>query len=341
MIRAAEDGRYFEMKKIWIAGFALFVTGSCLGMDLHKREFFHAIKHGAEGMLTLRVLDDEGYPVNAADIQVNFPTPLFPQKETKWITDTNGFCVLKGIATDDIVYSIKKSGYYETRGSYAFSRQKMPMVIDGKWQPWNSTNTVILKPVKNPVPMYVREIDVLIPVLDHPIGFDLKKGDWVSPYGGGVRSDFLISFSKERRAKNDYDLNITLGFLNQGDGIQEIEIENPKNSNLRMPYEASLVGYQTNWISHAGQRPESGYFGTLVSDETKNYFYRVRTVMDENGEIKSALYGKIYGAILFDVRGSETASLMFKYYLNPTPNDQNIEFDPDKNLFGGRDRFAP
>lgn len=24
---------------------------------------------------------------------------------------------------------------------------------------------------------------------------------------------------------------------------------------------------------------------------------------------------------------------MFTYYLNPTPNDRNIEFDPKRNLF--------
>lgn len=48
------------------------------------------------------------------------------------------------------------------------------------------------------------------------------------------------------------------------------------------------------------------------------------------GNIISAQYGKIYGDFL-----------AFTYYLNPSPNDRNVEFDPDQNLFGGRDRFAP
>jgi hypothetical protein len=47
----------------------------------------------------------------------------------------------------------------------------------------------------------------------------------------------------------------------------------------------------------------------------------VRTVLDEMGNIKSAHYGKIYGDFM-----------QFKYYLNPTPNDRNIEFDPKRNL---------
>ena len=108
-----------------------------------------------------------------------------------------------------------------------------------------------------------------------------------------------------------------------------------------MPHEAPLSGYQTNWVSHAGQRPDTGYFGPLGSDDTINYFYRVRTVLDENGKIKETYYGKVHRN--FRVRSSlrEDPKIIFTYYLNPTPNDRNIEFDPDKNLFGGRDRFAP
>jgi hypothetical protein len=35
-----------------------------------------------------------------------------------------------------------------------------------------------------------------------------------------------------------------------------------------------------------------------------------------------AHYGKIYGDFM-----------NFTYYLNPTPNDRNVEFDPKRNLF--------
>ncbi len=43
--------------------------------------------------------------------------------------------------------------------------------------------------------------------------------------------------------------------------------------------------------------------------------------MDERGNIVSAHYGKIYGDFM-----------QFSYYLNPTPNDRNVEFDPKQNL---------
>jgi hypothetical protein len=45
--------------------------------------------------------------------------------------------------------------------------------------------------------------------------------------------------------------------------------------------------------------------------------------------VKSALYGKIAGPISCGAQGY----IEFTYYLNPTPNDRNMESDPTKNLF--------
>ncbi|MCW5550774.1 MAG: hypothetical protein KIS67_01275 [Verrucomicrobiae bacterium] len=56
-------------------------------------------------------------------------------------------------------------------------------------------------------------------------------------------------------------------------------------------------------------------------DPSRNYYFRANTVLDENGNVKSALYGKIYGDFM-----------QFRYYLNPTPNDRNVEFVPKRNL---------
>ncbi len=46
--------------------------------------------------------------------------------------------------------------------------------------------------------------------------------------------------------------------------------------------------------------------------------------LDEHGNVKSALYGKIYGDFM-----------QFVYYLNPGANDRNVEFDPKHNLLTG------
>jgi len=63
------------------------------------------------------------------------------------------------------------------------------------------------------------------------------------------------------------------------------------------------------------------------------YFIRVRTELDQDSNVKSALYGKIAGNFRFYAGTiAPTSGMGFDYYLNPTPNDSNVEFDPKKNL---------
>ncbi len=54
----------------------------------------------------------------------------------------------------------------------------------------------------------------------------------------------------------------------------------------------------------------------------------MRSALDQQGNVVSAHYGKIYGDFM-----------QFTYYLNPTPNDRNIEYDPKQNLLGGIQSF--
>jgi hypothetical protein len=63
-----------------------------------------------------------------------------------------------------------------------------------------------------------------------------------------------------------------------------------------------------------------------------NYFFRVRTKLDQKGRPISGLYGKIDGDIRLDAINSQTCILILKYYLNPTPNDRNLE-SVKRNLF--------
>ncbi len=58
-----------------------------------------------------------------------------------------------------------------------------------------------------------------------------------------------------------------------------------------------------------------------MNNPDRNYYFRVRTVVDDRGNIVSAHYGKIYGDFM-----------QFSYYFNPTPNSRNVEFDPKQNL---------
>jgi hypothetical protein len=72
-----------------------------------------------------------------------------------------------------------------------------------------------------------------------------------------------------------------------------------------------------------------------------SYYFQVRTILDDSGNVIKARYGKMYGDTpysimqgpkFFDAKGQKTAKLKISYYLNPD-GTRNLEFDPKKNLF--------
>ena len=129
-------------------------------------------------------------------------------------------------------------------------------------------------------------------------------------------------------------------FPNEGDGLREIVAKPVSENSLRLPYEAPQAGFSAEWKREIISKSD-GTRQNLEPRTDQNYMFRIRTVLDKNKEVKSALYGKIYDDINYYGYIADKVTLVFTYYLNPVSNDRNIEFDPDKNLFGGRDRFAP
>jgi hypothetical protein len=139
----------------------------------------------------------------------------------------------------------------------------------------------------------------------------------------GEAGDIVFSHVRVQKSPLDYEYTLKLTFSNRGDGIQEFDVPlEQRGSALRSPHEAPEQGYQPKLtrvnVSHPPETARMDY------DPKRNYFMRVRTALDEHGNVKSALYGKIYGDFM-----------QFSYYLNPTPNDRNVEFDPKQNLLHG------
>jgi hypothetical protein len=126
----------------------------------------------------------------------------------------------------------------------------------------------------------------------------------------------------------DFDYTLTVSFSNKGDGIQTFESPYLKTSAFKSPRMAPEDGYLAVWLQTRSRKPGRPVEGNMDIEGKRNYFFRVRTVYDEKGKIKSALYGKIYGDFM-----------SFTYYLNPTPNDRNMEFDPKQNLFKNLESF--
>jgi hypothetical protein len=91
---------------------------------------------------------------------------------------------------------------------------------------------------------------------------------------------------------------------------------------MRMPHHAPLEGYlrEHQWEKSPNFTPPP--------DEKLGFFIKTRIKTDESGNIISAHYAKIIQDLEIDIRGR----IKFTSYFNPTPNDTNLEFDPNKNL---------
>jgi hypothetical protein len=268
-----------------------------------------------EWKVTVRVIDNAGNPVPNATVGIGYSTNGEPTG-IHLLTDTNGLCVASAKGSVIGGYRVEKAGYYFTW----FPGTRFATYTNDQWQPWNPMVEIPLKRIVKPIPMYAKRVVQGLPALDESIGFDLTAGDWVTPRGKGQRADIIFKKAYSETSSSVYYSKIEVSFPNPGDGIQSFQVNHPINqgSALRSPYEAPEKGYlpQLSREISAGHGPSKFEY-----DENRNYFFRVRTVLDEKGNVTSALYGKIYGDFM-----------RFVYYLNPTPNDRNIEFDPKQNL---------
>lgn len=305
---------------------------------------------------TFRVVDDSGKAMTGALVRVTtfsrwVPGREFGRDEYEKIegnTDTNGVVVLAlpsktGKLTYQVVpaeetsdgVTMKVNGmtcYMSGSGVLRFAEQ-----AGGKWQPLNSVVDIVIKRVLNPIPMYARSWDdgqLVIPAYNVPLGFDLMKSDWIPPYGHGETADFIFRLDCQLGEVTPdkvqyFDATFTLSFSNDGDGIQEVIVPVLDVSRFRLPRFAPESGYVSNLVQHAFEHRDASHY---ERNEKQNFIYRVRTKKNGGGQIVSALYGKVAGPFSFGVYVSN-AKLKFRYYLNPTPNDRNLEFDPKRNLF--------
>ena len=281
--------------------------------------------HGGLATFELTVKDDQGKPVLGAKTTAGFWQPRGGASFDEGSTDAQGKSTLSGEAWMDGIYSIKKEGYYETRGEATF---QAPIVGFSfferrRWLP--VVRTVTLKKVRNPIPLVVHGHPEL-PVVrfDKPIGLDLEAMDWVYPDGNGKYTDILVTFHADatRIAQTPWAPveNISFDFTNPGDGLQFHKTD--MWSDLRSAYCANVsLPFESRVILHCD--------GQGHAFRVENYLIvRVRSQKNETGEIISANYAKLYGGL--SVR--EGKLRIMAVYFNPRPNDTNLEFDPERNL---------
>jgi hypothetical protein len=281
--------------------------------------------------LTIKVIDETGKSVDGARVGIGFTKYLhWSSKEIPVIGFSDGDGKFSASAKADgyLGFNVLKDDYYKSTGSYKFKEAK-----NGKWEPWNPEITVVLRKKENPIPMYARNTQfskpMIVPAVDKELGFDLIEYDWLPPYGKGQTSDFI--FKLERKFINDRDFHVmlTIAFPNKFDGIQQHREDRRNGSMFKLPRFAPESGYLSKIILRKTMTPDKGITGTMKED--MNYFFRVRSE-EQDGKLLRAMYGKIHGDFDVDPRGTDTAIIIFKYFLNPDYT-RNMEYG--ENIFKG------
>ncbi len=303
--------------------------------------------------ITIKVIDEQGNPVEGAEAGLVLETPKGIGQgwgtDTVWvpgITDDEGFFTGEGATGPYVTLSAEKDGYYGVGSKFSQFTDVTGIFGFRKYKPWNPIIEVVLKKIINPIPMYaVRRSDggqvrpAVMPVIGRFIGFDLMENDWVVPHGLGTHRDFLFKVDIDRAVSiRDYDVTLTLKFSNPKDGlIKYTPNTNKGRSVLRFPYHAPVMGYVDELVHHNESKPGEIEIGVSGNpDYDTNYFFRIRTELDDEGNVIGGLYGKIHGQIQIGNQAwlhDGKPNIYFDYYLNPNNNDTNIEYDLEKNLF--------
>ena len=289
--------------------------------------------------ITVRVVGEDGVAISNANVHIGFP-----QGGNAWVgqgkhqvfhgsSDTNGCYTAEARSEMSPGGSVEKEGYYRSFWDYIF---KGNYQVIKKWQPWNPTVTVVLRKIVNPIPMYAKRVETQIPKTNEVFGYDLIIGDWVMPLGKGSVSDLMFCIDGFWNNSRDNMAALQLTFSNKDDGIQRVHSNQVTRSVFRLPREAPAMGYKRSITWRKMRKDNADHKGDiLVNDysEGMNYFFCVRTRTNEAGIVTNAYYGKIHGDFEFGGASAKGGYLKFTYYLNPTSNDRNMEFDPKQNLF--------
>ncbi|WP_145915381.1 Ig-like domain-containing protein [Geobacter anodireducens] len=282
--------------------------------------------------LSVEVVDEYGNPIKNAAVTVSSYTGVGGKKENSvnGYTDDNGKYSVTLSGTNEYSLTATKDNYYFNGLGYTFKRVKFKF-----WQPWNPQVKIVLYKIGNLVPMYARNTEyskIEIPVIGKKVGFDLIEFDWVPPYGKGVYPDMIFKLDKEYTDRNNFSSKLTVLFPNKYDGIQLLAQKRRIGSGLKLSRSAPEEGYQSEISHFVKKAPSTSLKSSFCEDN--NYYFRIRSEINTNGKLFRAMYGKIYGDIVFEPRDKKTATILFKYFLNPDYT-RNMEFDHKRNLFTG------
>lgn len=294
----------------------------------------------------LHVVDDDKKPMAGVQTSIAFTTAVFGgQIKREGLTDQSGEFSGSGHGEGQVVVRANQEGYYGA----VFGNLPNDHDLDV---------AVVMRKIIHPVPLRALNLSLgtgaptlKLSIQNEWLDYDLAAGDWVKPRGKGEVADIRFKFHNEflgwqmddeRMAKTrahpnnrniteerlkelwgKYDGEVEISFPGEQEGLVEERERFLPYSQLTMPHQAPLEGYAPT------RRYTAKTYGYRTKVDNVGFFLRTRVKVDRDGKILSANYAKVTGDFELDARGA----LGLIYYFNPVPNDRNLEFDPERNLF--------
>lgn len=285
--------------------------------------------------LDVYVVDEQGEAVVDASVSVVFPARIASKgKQFSKLSDQSGSARFSGRSLLSLPVIVQKEGYYIS------SQDVWTMDKKGKKYVYSDRQvTIVLREITNPVEMLYYRFKNKIGVSNEPRGFDLVANDWVSPWGKGSVSDIIFNIKGYYNSYEDRDSTMDMLFSGDNNGIVSYKPHN--QSGFKSPYIAPSSGYVKE-ISFRKKLEVSSDPTGKTSRETidrindseveRSYMFRIRSISDDQGEVISALYGKIYGTIDYGgARKQGTFISGFEVYVNISSESQSLEQKLERN----------
>lgn len=304
----------------------LLVTAFALVLVANAGITYELSVKGALAKVKFRVVDQDGVPVPNAKIWGAFSANR--SKDAILIdgeTNTNGEFTAQGKCNEFLRVDVTKAGYYHTEEKINFWRSRTdPIVVDGKWQPYGETRTVVLKKIKNQQDMLGPDCPPQrkIKSYDEWLGFDLEKGDFVLPVGDGRESDMLVRFHLAGKMPYDWSIRMDVSFTNYP-YAGAYRLKKDDWSDMKSVYQADTNATYLSELSFRYAREKRNRHPIVEKLDKDEYLVlRTRTKVDCEGKLVSARYGKLYGPWHFEDTGGFR---IYKVFLNRKDNDVNLE----------------
>lgn len=291
-----------------------------------------AFAHGARINVCFHVCDSNGKPVEGASVDIGLSQEANGKfKDDSGKTDKEGNWMVEAKCSGVANARIRKDGYYETRiEKHLFSvdheEVNRKITVDG-WQPWEQT--IILKEKRSPTSMFLVESKMFHVPLDISVGFDFIAGDLTVPFGKGSVADVTMQITSTnyptKKISSADQLRVE---VNTDDGGILI-LQQDTDSRMKSVYRAPTNGFNrvTTFLRNRTNSGSGNKYDMAMGEE-EYIVFRVRVEKDKYGKIIKSKYGKIY-KLKFGDEGTngQNGYILLSYYLNPTDNDTNLEWD--------------